>query len=106
MSLLTTIEQDLSIAENWLVKEAEAVGTALWDLAKAIFVDLTAGEAKIILDLVKKLESDALASKSLVDIETDLLNLASIEEQALLATVGSKAMQGIIGLFAAQQAGV
>lgn len=98
-TLLVTIGQDIRSIGGWLEEEAEKDGLLLWQLLKTTFQNFTAGQFKIVHDLLGKIEEDVLSGKSLEDLETDLLNLASTEELELLESIASSDMQAIISMF-------
>ena len=88
-TLWGTILADLSAGETWFATEAETVGLSLWNLLKGAFIALAPGEMTILQDLLTKAVSDAAAGKSIEEIFSDALNLASTEELALLQKAGS-----------------
>lgn len=103
-NLLDVIEQDLEDVGHWLVAEAEGVAVGLWDILKTGFLLLTEAQAQIILDLLNKLSEDIAAGKSVEEIETDLLNLASAEERAVIDAAGSNTLQALIASWKAKVA--
>lgn len=102
--LLQTIETDLQAGENWLKTEAEATGLALWGIAKAVFLLATSEQAQVILDVFAKVESDATGGKTLEQIETDMLNTATVDELTILKSAGSQVIQGIVAFIQASKA--
>lgn len=103
-NIITIIEADLQAAEDWLAKEVEVIAEGLWSVLKVAFQALTSKQVGVILDLLAKLEVDVVAKKSVEEIETDLLNLATVEELAILEEVSSEMIQGLINFARAYKA--
>jgi hypothetical protein len=99
--LITTIETDLEAAGNWLETEALGGATALWNVLKVAFILVTSEQAQVIIDVFNKVQSDASAGKSLEQIETDMLQVASAEELVILQQAGSQIIQGIVAFIQA-----
>ena len=101
--LIGTIETDLSNAGDWLEQEALAGGEALWGVLKIAFELITSAQARVLIDVFSRIESDNLAGKSLEQIETDVLQTASADELAILQQAGSEIIQGILAFLQANQ---
>ena len=98
-TFLGTVEADFKV---WL-GEAEALGEGLalnmWGLFKTLFGAFTTDQFQIALNVLNRLQVDALAGKSLEQIESDMLNEAVADELGELTKIGSNALQSIIALF-------
>lgn len=94
MSLIDTIKEDLSAAIAWVENEAEIVGEELLTVGKVAVEFIFSSQAKVILDLLNKIEADA--GKSIEQIETDLLAVADADELVILKQAGSQLIQGLI----------
>jgi len=101
MSLIDTIKEDLSAAIAWVENEAEIVGEELLTVGKVAVEFIFSSQAKVILDLLNKIEADA--GKSIEQIETDLLAVADADELAILKQAGSQLIQGLIAFAKATQ---
>lgn len=104
MSLLQTIESDLTTAWGVIEGDAEQAGLAIWDAAKVVFTkyepqfisDILAGVTAFLSAASADVKSGALA-----DIETAFLNDMSATGSVLLAdaqSLGSDLLQALIGL--------
>jgi len=101
MSLLDTLKADLEAAVAWVENEAETVGEELLTVGKVAVEFIFSSQAKVILDLLAKVQADA--GKSIEQIETDLLSVASSDELAILKQAGSQLIQGLIAFVKATQ---
>ena len=101
MSLLDTLKADLEAAVTWVENEAETVGEELLTVGKVAVEFIFSSQAKVILDLLNKIEADA--GKSIEQIETDLLAVADADELAILKQAGSQLIQGLIAFVKATQ---
>lgn len=99
--LLTEIETDLEAAGDWLQREAVGGATALWNVLKVAFILVTSKQAQVIIDVFARIQQDVAEGKTLEEIETDMLNLATQEELVILKDAGSIIIQGILAFIQA-----
>jgi len=100
-SLVGTIESDIKEAGQWLVTTGEGVALFLWDTVKALVIGLTEAQAQVVANVLNRLDTDAMAGKSIEEIETDVLNEAVVNELAILKTIASNTLQAVIASFKA-----
>jgi hypothetical protein len=93
-SLIDTIKTDLAAFGAKIEAEAETVAVEVYDVLKVAVVFIGSSQAKVIIDLLAKIEADA--GKSLEQIETDVLAVATSDELAILKSAGSQLIQGLI----------
>lgn len=102
-NLVDTIKDDLVAFEQKVESVATEVAIEIYEVLKVAVVFIGSSQARIILDLLAKIEEDVLAKKSLEEIETDLLQIASSEELEVLKASGSKLIQGLIAFVQASK---
>lgn len=103
-TFLSTLEADLKRAGQWILSEGEGVALTLWAILKVGLVTLTKDQAQVAVNVLTRLDTDAMAGKSIEEIESDMLNEAVSEEIAILKTVASATLQAIIAAFKASNA--
>ena len=102
-NLVDEIKNDLVAFEQKVESVAVTIGTEIYEVLKVAVVFIGSSQARIILDLLAKIEEDVLAKKSLEEIETDLLQIATTEELEVLKASGSKLIQGLIAFVQASK---
>lgn len=99
--LIDTIKADISTVEQKFVLGAETVATEVYDILKVAVIFIGSSQAQVVLDLFNKVQTDVTAGKSLEEIETDLLQVASAEELVILKNAGSQLIQGLVAFIQA-----
>ena len=102
-NVIQTIETDLKNAGDWLYNTVVGTTLAVWNIVKIAFEVATNQQAQVIIDVFNKLQADAIAGKDISQIETDLLNVATADELAILQEAGSEIIQGFIAFMQANQ---
>jgi hypothetical protein len=105
MTLLQTIENDLTATGKWLVAEAEVVANDVWDVVKTVF---TTTEPAIVNNVVAQLKvflptvaAQVASGTPLGDIEQNFVMWALREGKIVLGDIeklGSTMVQSLIGL--------
>ena len=103
MSLLDIVKQDLSDAIMWVETEAETIGEELLTVSKLAVEFIFSSQAKVVLDVLSRVQADAKAGKSIEQIETDVLQAATADELAILEAAGSQLIQGLIAFVQATE---
>lgn len=94
--LLHTIKHDLNAGVSWFEHEAEDVGLFLWNTLKSAFIALEPLEGQILMDILSAAVLDAAGGKSIEEIESHALNLATDEQKSVLLKAGSGIVQTVI----------
>lgn len=102
-NLVDEIKSDLVAFEQKVESVAVEVAVEIYEVLKVAVVFIGSSQARVILDLLQKIEEDVLARKSLEEIETDLLQIATTEELSILKASGSKLIQGLIAFVQASK---
>lgn len=77
--IITTIENDLKEAGDWLAHEFQSIAESLWDIVKAVWEELKPQEYQILLGLLNTVLSELGQGATTADI------LQSVKEQAQTA---------------------
>lgn len=99
--LISVITADIKAAENWVAAEAQGIGTTLWAIFKTAILSITSAQAQVIVNVLSRIDSDLLESKTIEQIETDILNEALADELAILKAVESNTLQALIAAWRA-----
>lgn len=99
--LFSVIESDIKNAAGWVAAEAQGIGTTLWSIFKVAILSITSDQAQVVVNVLSRLNTDVVASKTIEQIETDLLNEALQDELAILQKVESATLQALIAAWKA-----
>jgi len=100
-TLLANVEADLKAAGAWLLDKGEGLALTLWDIVKVGLVTLTQDQAQVVVNVLSRLDANALGGKSIEEIETAMLNEAIADELTVLKNVASATLEAVIAAFRA-----
>lgn len=95
MSLISTIETDLSDAGKWLEKEAETIGADVWGIFKGVWTTLEPEAWSALIGLINTVLSK-IQSNEIGDILQSVLEEAETQGLSFVQTLAEDFLNAVI----------